>query len=71
MKVVKNITIELSHQELEKIIAKHLESEGYILENVSWKHGTRLVGYGFQEREAKYFEGASIRAKIIKDDENE
>ncbi len=62
MKVNRNITINLSADEVKEIIAEHLTKEGYEVkaEDVTLSIGSRMEGYGMAERPVNYFEGAYV-----------
>lgn len=65
MEIKKNITIELSENDVKEIITDYLNREGY---NVSSKDvelsvGQKLQGYMMDEHYVTYFKGAFIKCK--------
>lgn len=65
MKVKKNITIELSEEDVKKIIADYLSKEGYKAtpDNVRLDVSSRLEGYGMGEHEVTRFNRAIIKCE--------
>lgn len=65
MNIKKNITINLSEEEVKQIIAEYLYNEGYKVraDDVTLSVGSRLEGYGMAEHEVHYFKGAYINCK--------
>lgn len=65
MDIKNNITINLSEDDVKKIIADYCTRNGYEItaEDVSLKTSVRLVGYGLGEYEESYFAGAVVSVK--------
>ena len=65
MEIKKNITIELSENDVKEIIADYLKREGYRVtaEDVSLSVGSRIEGYGMGEYEVNYFKAAYVKCK--------
>ena len=65
MEIKKNITINLSEEDVKKIIADYLKREGYdvTVNDVSLSIGSRCEGYGTAEHKVSYFKGAYINCK--------
>ena len=65
MEIKKNITIELSENDVKEIITEYLKREGYTatVDDVRLSVGSRLEGYGVAEHPVNYFEGAFIKCK--------
>lgn len=65
MDIKKNITIELSENDVKEIIKDYLKKEGYSvsLGDVSLSVGTRLEGFGRAEHPVEYFKGAFVKCK--------
>ena len=65
MEIKKNITINLSENDVKEIIADYLKREGYDLEvnDVTLSIGSRCEGYGDAEHEVNYFKGAYVNCK--------
>ena len=63
MNIRKNITINLSDDEVKQIIAKYLRKEEYnvTVKDVNFSVGTWLDGYGIIEHEVTYFDGCYIK----------
>jgi hypothetical protein len=53
-------TPHLSKEEVSEILIEHLKSKGFLVENFSFKMGTRTVGFGMHERDEKVFDGVSF-----------
>ena len=62
MNIKKNITINLSEEEVKQVIADYLTREGYDVtaKDVSLSVGSRIEGYGMGEYSVEYFKGAYI-----------
>ena len=62
MKIIKNVTVELSEKDLKQIIAEHMKNEGFdaLPENVSFNVGTRLTGCYRDEHEETYLKGCTV-----------
>lgn len=62
MNIKKNITINLSEDDVKQIIADYLTREGYDVtaKDVSLSVGSRIEGHGIAEHEVNYFKGAYI-----------
>ena len=58
-----NITALLTSDDVNKIITKYLEDQGYEVEFVKPKIGTRTVGHQMNEFEERYFEGIEAKVK--------
>lgn len=65
MEIKKNITIELSENDVKEIIVDYLKREGYAvsIDNVSLSVGSRIEGYGIGEHEVNYFKAAYVKCK--------
>lgn len=65
MEIKKNITIELSENDVKEIIADYLQREGYkvTVDDVSLLVGSRTEGYGLAEHPVKYFECAYVKCQ--------
>ena len=65
MEIKKNITINLSEDDVKQVIADYLKREGYdvTVNDVSLSVGSRIEGYGTAEHEVNYFKGAYINCK--------
>lgn len=65
MEIKKNITIELSENDVKEIIASYLKNEGYIItsDNVNLSVGLRTKGFGMGEYEETYFKAAYVKCK--------
>lgn len=65
MNIKKNITINLSEDDVKEIIAEYCNKNGYKVkpEDVSLSVSIRCVGYGRGEYEEPYFSGAKVTAK--------
>ena len=65
MEIKKDITIELSENDVKEIIADYLQKEGYgvVSEDVRLSVSSRLEGYGMVEYPVNYFEGAFVKCK--------
>ncbi len=61
MKIIENITINLSEDDVKKIIANYIETEGYELKGeVQVNVGTITTGYGMGEIDTVVFKGISV-----------
>lgn len=65
MEIKKNITIELSENDVKEIVADYLNKDGYNItaDDVRLDVGSRTKGYGMYEYEELYFKGAFIKCK--------
>lgn len=65
MEIKKNITINLSEDDVKQVIADYLKREGYdvTVNDVSLLVGSRLEGYGMAEHSVNYFKGAYVNCK--------
>ncbi len=65
MKAKKNITINLSEDDVKQVIVDYLKRKGYEVTNndVRLSVGSRSEGYGMSERKANYFKGAYVNCK--------
>ena len=65
MEIKKNITIELSENDVKEIIASYLKNEGYVVtsDNVNLSVGSRIKGFGMGEYEEVYFKAAYVKYK--------
>lgn len=65
MEIKKNITIELSENDVKEIIVDYLKREGYEVKvgDVDCSVGTRCEGFGRSETYIHYFKGAFIKCK--------
>lgn len=65
MEIKKNITINLSENDVKQVIADYLKREGYdvTVNDVSLSVGSRIEGYGMTEHEINYFKGAYVNCK--------
>lgn len=66
MNIVKNITIELTPDNLKEIVVAYLKNEGYEVDkkNVRFNVGRHLEGYGLGEYEVTELTGCSVTAKM-------
>lgn len=66
MKIMKDITINLSEDDVKEIIADYITQNGYkaTSKDVKFSVGERYEGYGCGEYIVHYFEGATVRIKI-------
>ena len=62
MEIKKNITINLSENDVKEAIAEYLKREGYnvTFNDVTLSIGSRYEGYGDAEHEVNYFKGAYV-----------
>lgn len=65
MEIKKNITINLSDDDVKEIIVDYLKREGYDIttNDVSFSISSRCEGYGTAEHNVSYFKGACINYK--------
>ena len=63
MKILNNITIEITQEDLKEIISDYISKQGYKTENITFSYGSRFEGYGMTEREVPYFDGCTVKAK--------
>ena len=65
MEIKKNITINLSEDDVKQIIVDYLKREGYevVVSDVSLSVGSRIKGYGMGEYSVEYFKGAYVNCK--------
>lgn len=65
MEIKKNITIDLSENDVKEIIADYLKREGYKVttEDVNLSIGSKTKGYGMGEYEEYYFKAAYVKCK--------
>lgn len=65
MKIKKNITIELSEDDVKEMIVYCLIKEGYevTIDDVKLDVGSKIEGYGMGEYEVNYFKGAYVKCK--------
>lgn len=65
MEIKKNITIELSENDVKEIITDYLRREGYkvSVNDVNLSVDSRLEGFGMAEHEVNYFKGAYVKCK--------
>lgn len=65
MEIKKNITIELSENDVKDIIVDYLKREGYAVtaKDVRLSVGQKLEGYMMDEHYVTYFEGAFVKCK--------
>ena len=63
MNIKKNITIELSEDDVKEIIASYLKNEGYVVtsDNVNLSVGSRITGFGMGECKEVYFKAAYVK----------
>ena len=63
MEIKKNITIELSENDVKEIITDYLKREGYAVtvDDVNLSVASRLEGYGLCEHEVNYFKAAYVK----------
>lgn len=66
MGIIKNITVELSENDVKIIIADYFQREGHKVskDDISIVIGSRLEEYGMSEHTVNYFEGAYVKMKI-------
>ena len=60
MEIKKNITIELSEQDVQEIIVDYLTRKGYKITNVRFLVGSKIEGFGMDEHEVRHFQGACV-----------
>lgn len=62
MKAKRNISIEISENELKEIVAKHVESKGYKVssENVTFRVSRHLEGFGMTEHPVMSFDSCIV-----------
>ena len=62
MEIKKNITINLSENDVKEIITDYLKREGYdvTVNDVTLSIGSRCEGYGDAEHEVNYFKGVYV-----------
>ena len=67
MDISKNITINLSKEDIAQMIVEYLQKEGYqaTVKDVIFLAGTRLEGYGLMEHSVSYFDGCKVHIKGI------
>lgn len=65
MNINKNITINLSEDDVKEIIADYCDKNGYKVkpDDVTLSIGSRCVGYGPAEHMQNYFAGAKVKVK--------
>lgn len=65
MEIKKNITINLSENDVKEIITDYLKREGYdvTVNDVTLSIGSRCEGYGDAEHEVVYFKVAYVNCK--------
>lgn len=65
MNINKNITINLSEDDVKEIIADYCNKNGYKVktDDVTLSIGGRCVGYGPAERMQYYFAGAKVKVE--------
>lgn len=63
MEIKKSITINLSEDDLKKIVADYLQKEGYKVEenDVAFSIGNRCEGFGMAEHKVVYFKGCNVK----------
>ena len=68
MNIIKNITVNLSAEDVKEIIANHIRNElryeTVTAKDVSLDVGHRCVGYGPMEHDECYFAGAKVKCKL-------
>ena len=65
MKILRSVTVTLSEEELTKIVKKHLEKEGFEVQNVDFKVSRDTMGYGPGEYEVTKFHGCTASCRLI------
>ena len=65
MEIKKNITINLSENDVKEIITDYLKREGYdvTVNDIALSIGSRCEGYGTAEHEVHYFKGAYVNCQ--------
>lgn len=65
MNIKKNITINLSEDDVKEIIAEYCNKNGYKVkpEDISLSISKRCIGYGPGEHDEWFFAGAKVTAK--------
>ena len=58
-----NITANLSADDVKQIIQHHLEREGYNVDTITLKVGTREVGHQMNSYSEAYFDGVDVKLK--------
>jgi hypothetical protein len=68
MNVIKNITINLTAEDVKEIIAKYvrenMQCNNVTVDDVTLSIGTRSVGYGPMEHDEVYFREATVKCKL-------
>lgn len=65
MEIKKNITINLSEDDVKQIIVEYVKREGYevSIKDVHLSIGSRIEGFGMAERPVYYFKGCNVSCK--------
>lgn len=65
MDILRNITINLSKEDISQMIVDYLEKEGYQVttKDIVFSVGTRIEGYGLTEHPVSYFDGCKVHIK--------
>lgn len=65
MDIKKNITIELSENDVKEIIEYYLNSDGYnvTVDNINFSVGVKTEGFGMGEYDVYYFKAAYVNCK--------
>lgn len=65
MEIKKNITINLSKEDLKQIIADYLVKDGYNVKpsDINFNVSSQLEGYGMAEHEVTVFKGCTVNCK--------
>ena len=66
MEIKKSITINLSEDDLRKIVADYLQKDGYKVEekDVDFLIRYRCEGYGMMEHEVSYLKGCNVKCLV-------
>ena len=65
MKIIRDIVINFTQEDVKEIIADYVKRQGYKVttDDVTLSVGSKTVGYGMQEYEKTYFTGACVHCK--------
>ena len=60
-----NAVIKLTSDEIADLVVGHLEAKGMkVVSDVTFKHGSRLSGYGPMESLTPYFDGCRVSVEV-------
>ena len=63
MEINKEVTINLTPDDVKEIITEYCKREGYKADHIHFKVNTHLEGYGMGEYEVTEFEGCTVTCK--------